>query len=196
MENNDTNYDEKSIYSETLIKLLKGILYNDDVNAWDNLRIFQKDIRNYFLKINLELIIDEDKGFAFLKQIENDENKNNLPKLINKTSLGYDLTCFLVILREWLEDFKKNSANLSTLYISEEDIKERIEYFFKHNTDGLQLIKRIKHLIKETIKLGFIKEINNSIELKYEVKRSLEAKVNVDFLENFKEELEKNGTEN
>ena len=54
------------MFEKVAISLLKGIVYKeDDIKLWEALIENEQLVREYFSKINLELIIDKD--FAYLQ---------------------------------------------------------------------------------------------------------------------------------
>lgn len=54
-------------YSKAVIKLLKGVVENNDT-VWSDIITYQTDIQNYISVMGLELIVKKDEGFAFIKQ--------------------------------------------------------------------------------------------------------------------------------
>jgi Domain of unknown function (DUF4194) len=59
-------------YSHVLVALLKGIVYSDNEQLWNDLikPENEADIKKYFSEIFLEVVIDKSEGYAFLKQKE------------------------------------------------------------------------------------------------------------------------------
>ncbi len=55
-------------YAPVIIKLLQGVIYNDDKELWDNLIKYHIPIKEYFKVIGIDVLIYETEGFAFLKQ--------------------------------------------------------------------------------------------------------------------------------
>ena len=54
--------------SVLLISLLKGVLYRDgDERQWAALLNLQARVRDYVAVLNLDLVLDEAEGYAFLK---------------------------------------------------------------------------------------------------------------------------------
>ena len=54
--------------SVLLIGLLKGVLYRDgDPRQWAALLNLQARVRDYVAVLNLDLVLDEAEGYAFLK---------------------------------------------------------------------------------------------------------------------------------
>jgi hypothetical protein len=70
-------------YAPLLIKLLQGIIYDDKKEVWNDILAFQHQIRAYFAVIGVELILNEQEGFAYLSQPDKiDGESTNVPRLV------------------------------------------------------------------------------------------------------------------
>lgn len=65
-------------YSKAVIKLLKGVVDNNDT-VWGDILTYQADIQNYISVMGLELIVKKDDGFAFIRQLMLDDTKDYKP---------------------------------------------------------------------------------------------------------------------
>lgn len=178
-------------YALTIVKLLQDVIYSDD-KLWENLLNYQVIIMSYFEKIGLELIVDKADGYAFLKQVElNDDGKTI--GLVKRMPMSYELSLLCVLLREWLDEFDIKDTDSRNLYVSQRDIRNRMELFFKEKTNQIKLVSRLDKYIKDACDLGFLKIVSESDkydENNYEVKRIIKAKISNDILETFKRNLE------
>jgi len=72
--------------SVLLIGLLKSVLYRDgDERRWAALLNLQARVRDYVAVLNLELVLDESEGYAFLKsrpEPADDDASPRLPRLV------------------------------------------------------------------------------------------------------------------
>ena len=72
--------------SVLLINLLKSVLYRDgDEGQWAALLNLQARVRDYVAVLNLELVLDEAEGYAFLKsrpEPADDDPAPRLPRLV------------------------------------------------------------------------------------------------------------------
>lgn len=89
----------KKVYSNVLIALLKGIVYSHQEEIWNTLILpeNERDVRNYFADIHLDLIIDKSEGYAYLKQqqtsADEGENEQETPmKLIRRRALTFHVS--------------------------------------------------------------------------------------------------------
>lgn len=180
-------------FAAVIIKLLQGPVYADDKNIWRELLGWQSAIQEYFGKIGMELIINEQDGFARVMQPETDENDDNpLPRLMKKQSLNYEATLLAVMLREGLEEFDVKSEG-TKLYLTQKEIKERIELFYKEQTNKSKLWRDLSKPINSLINIGILKlnreDAVNKDNNQYEIKRIIKAFISNDKLEEIKNKL-------
>lgn len=177
-------------YAHIIIKLLQDVIYDDDKSTWSDLLTYQFPIRDYFAKIGVQVYLDEREGFAFLRQIEDDDQK--LPRLVRRMPLSYEVTLLCAILREVLEEFDVGDTESRKCFITAQELRERIEMFFPEPSNRVRLLEKFDRAIQTTVKLGFLKEIEHpdSDEIRYEVRRILKAKITNATLQEIKQELE------
>jgi hypothetical protein len=186
----------RAIYAHVIIKLLQGPIYSDEKAAWRDLQSWSTPIRDYFTRIGIELVINEIDGFARIIQPEVDENDENpLPRLMRKQSLNYETTLLCVILREMLEEFDVISEG-SKLFLTQKEIKERIELFYKEQANKSKLWRELAKPINNLTTIGILKltreDQSNKDNNQYEVKRIIKALISNEKLEEIKSKLESN----
>lgn len=182
-------------YAGVIIKLFQDVIYEDD-RYWKDLIANQRAVADYFEKIGVRLIIQESDGFAYIYQPEiNPDGDDNvkLPRLVRKTPISYEVTLLSVLLREMLEEFDLKEIDQVKFYITNREIKEKIELFFKEKTNVVKLVKNFDSYINTVLNLGFLKIIEEDTKDKentrYEVKRIIKAKINNEKLEEIKQKL-------
>lgn len=180
-------------FAAVIIKLLQGPVYADEKNIWRELLGWQSAVQEYFGKIGMELIITEQDGFARVMQPDADENDDNpLPRLMKKQSLNYEATLLAVMLREGLEEFDVKSEG-TKFYLTQKEIKERIELFYKEQTNKSKLWKDLSKPITSLINIGILKlnreDTVNKDNSQYEIKRIIKAFISNDKLEEIKNKL-------
>lgn len=184
---------ERAIYAHVIIKLLQGPVYSDDKSTWKDLQSYATSINEYFARIGMELIISETEGFARIVQPEADEHDENpLPRLMRKQPMNYETTLLCVILREMLEEFDILSEG-TKLYLTQKEIKERIELFYKEQANRSKLWKDLSRPINSLTNMGILKlnrdDATNKDNSQYEVKRIIKAFVSNERLEEIKNKL-------
>ncbi len=181
-------------YANVIIKLLQSVIYEDNRKQWQELIGFQHQIRNYFAAIGVELVINESEGFAFLSQPDEFEGEvSGVARLVRRMPLTYEQTLLLVILREALEEFDVQNTDTHKLFLTNRDMRERIEVFFGDRSDEIRLLEKLEQVVKSVADLGFLKEIEvqqyeEGIRT-FEVKRIVKAKINSEKLEEIKAKL-------
>ncbi len=199
-------------YSIILVALLKGIIYSHNEKIWDALLQPENeiDVRKYFNDIHLDLIIDKVEGFAYLKQkttknnenikpiddaddfedLENTEDNDNdnseIPKLIQKRQLNFDVSLMCLLLRKHMIENDRD-GEFTKAILAESDIINLAKPFYKETTNEANQVKKIKAAIKKVIEEGFLRQMKTE-DKQYEINRIIKAFVNADVV---KESLEK-----
>lgn len=184
----------RAIYAHVIIKLLQGPIYSDEKTAWQDLQSWSSAIQDYFSRIGIELIINEIDGFARIVQPDADEYDDNpLPRLMRKQSMNYETTLLCVILREMLEEFDVITEG-TKLFLTQKEIKERIELFYKEQANKSRLWKELSKPINTLTSIGILKLTRedpvNKDNNQYEIKRIIKALVSNDKLEEIKIKLQ------
>jgi len=181
-------------FASVIIRLLQGVVYEDDTTQWKNLITYQDAVSDYFARIGIELIIHSADGFALIRQPErSDDSGEHLPRLIKKSPLTYRQTILCVILRESLEEFDAKPSESASHYVSSREIKDKLELFFKGHTNRVKLLEGFDETIQSLIKLDVLKlrkeDPLNPDETVYEVRRAIKALMNNERLGEIKQKL-------
>lgn len=176
-----------------LVKLLTGVIYYED-QLWQELINSKSMITEYFSLLGLTLSLHESDGFAFLQQIESSDGENNVPKLVKRHPLSFEVSLLLVIIREELESFDSKGSDENDLYLTKVDIKELIEVYFRDKKDEVRLLKELERYINAAVKLGFLKQLTNESGTIFKVMGIIRAKINPQFLEEFKRRIHEQST--
>ncbi len=169
--------------------LLKGIFYKDDnQKAWSELiENSFATIKEYFEVIGLDVIVDESEGYAYLRNIEYEDDSLAIPKLIHSRELSYKVSLLCVLLRKEIVDFDMQNDS-SKAVVSKEDIKKQILLYLPQKFNEVKISKEIDTTIKKVEELGFLRKLKSSEE-NYEIRRSIKAFVDASWLDNFNEKL-------
>ncbi|MFK7932763.1 MAG: DUF4194 domain-containing protein [Saprospiraceae bacterium] len=179
-------------YAPIIVKLFQSVIYDEDRRVWQELLSFQHQIRSYFATIGIELHLNEQDGFAYLSQPDEMEG-SKVPRLMRRMPLTYEVTLLLVILREAIEEFDVQNTDNRKLFITNVELKERIELFFADKADKVKLLDRFDTYINSVVNLGFLKEAqvraHDEKTKTYEVMRIVKAKINNEKLEEIRAKL-------
>lgn len=177
-------------YGRTVVRLLKGPVEVTDTNAWEDILNYQSEINKYLMNIGIELIVKRDEGFAYIKQIVDDEDKTT--GLIPRQQLGFEISVILIILRQMLEEFDSNMDELyaTERFVSADELKERIEIFLPERFNRVKLLSEIDTYINRIVSLGYLKLIKRDNVNTYQIHRIIKEKVTLDKLQEFKDKLQ------
>ena len=177
-------------YGRTVVRLLKGPVEMTDTKAWEDILNYQSEINKYLMNIGIELIVKRDEGFAYIKQIVDDEDKTT--GLIPRQQLGFEISVILIILRQMLEEFDSNMDELysTECFVRADDLKERIEIFLPERFNRVKLLSEIDTYITRLVSLGYLKLIKRDNVNTYQIHRIIKEKVTLDQLQEFKDKLQ------
>lgn len=173
------------------VRLLQGAVYLDEPKAWDLLLSHRSRLENYFGRVGLALVIDEPEGFAYLRQLEEEElpdGYDRLPKLIRKNRLGYDVTLFSVLLRDELRRHEEQNADADRCILDTSGLFARLCELLPDNEDEVRKRKKFEHLLVRAQELGFLRKLATTPPA-YEIRRLIKARITAERLESLKNEL-------
>lgn len=175
-------------YSKAIVRLLKSTVERTS-NVWEDVINYQQEIQEYIGQIGLELIVKKDEGFAFVKQLE--DNEGNTLGLVTRRQIGFETSIVLVVLRQSLEEFDSNPTQLATeKFITDSEIKDELELFLQEGYNKLKFQKDLDTYIKRVVDLGYLKEISKKDnETKYQIHRIIKEKITLDILQDFQNKL-------
>lgn len=188
----------KKVYSNVLIALLKGIVYSHQEEVWNALILpeNERDVRNYFADIHLDVIIDKSEGYAYLKQQQSespeegdDAKPEDAPKLIRKRQLTFHVSLLCILLRKYLIENDQEGESTKAI-LSREEIENQMKLYLKESSNEAVIHKQIDNAIRKVEDEGFLRRMKSEQE-QYEVNRIIKAFVNADqirdLLERYKE---------
>ena len=183
--------------SNACISLLKGIIIKENKEKiWDTILNYRNQIEDYFRQLGLTLKLYEEEGYCYLQQIEDDET-NNLLKLVPKIPLSLHLSLLLVSLRKYMLESTANGDE--KIVISKEEIFIKMKNYLKETSNEIKQEKEIISYIKKVEDMKFIRKLKNS-DNKYEILRLLASFVDAQWLDDldkrileYKEYIKKGG---
>lgn len=178
------------------MRLLQGPVYSDDA-AWDLTLRYQSAVSDYFARIGLMLIVDEAEGLAYLRQLADDEARDEyqeLPRLFRRTRLGYDVTLLCVLLRDELRRFEEEDLDNRRCVIEQSDLLDVWKSFFPSSEDEVRLHKSLDVAFKKLETLRFVSRFGE-VPGSWEVRRILKARLPVSQLEGLKAQLQLKGAQ-
>ena len=181
--------------SPLAIRLLRGILFRDsDPRLWEDLIALQARIRDYMSVLNLDLIIDEAEGYAFLRSRpdEDDGDSRAIPRLIVRRPLSFAVSLLLALLRKKLVESDAAGGD-ARLVLSRDEIVEMVGVFLPENSNEARVIDRLDADLNRIVELGFLRRMSasgNERQVRsFEVRRFLRAFVDAQWLGEFDSRL-------
>lgn len=171
-----------------LIQLLKGIIDRESApELWQALGAQPAQVRDYFGRIGLELILDEVEGYAYLRQRAAPEGEPDLPRLVVRRQLSYPVSLLLALLRKRLAEHDATSGE-TRLVLSQTEIIDLVRLFQPDTSNDAKLVDRIARDIAAVVDFGFLKPMKGRSD-SYEVRRILRSFVDAQWLGDLNDRL-------
>ncbi|WP_431189996.1 DUF4194 domain-containing protein [Desulfurivibrio dismutans] len=186
--------DEGRELAALVVPLLKGVLYREDEpSRWQSLLNLQARVRDYVAVLDLELLLDEAEGYAFLRSRPEDEQEPTTakaPRLMVRRQLSFPVSLLLALLRKKLAEFDAGAGGGdSRLVLGREEIVELIRVFLPAGSNETRLFDQVDSHLNKIADLGFIRRLRGS-EPMWEVRRIIKAFVDAQWLAEFDQRLE------
>lgn len=177
-----------AIFSTVLVTLMKGVIYREaDAPVWQLLIQLQARVREYVTVLGLELMVDEAEGYAYLRQRPTAEGEVELPRLVPRRQLGYQVSLICVLLRKKLIELDANSGE-TRLVLSRDEIVDLVRVFLPDTANEARLLDRMDAHINKVVDLGFLRRLRGHDD-RFEVQRILKAFVDGHWLSGFEQRL-------
>ena len=174
--------------SVAVVSLMKGIADREsDPVLWQSLIGIQARVRDYVACIGLDLVLDEAEGFAYLRQRPAEEGAPEVPRLVARRQLGYQVSLMLALLRKKLAEFDATSGE-QRLILGRDDILEMMRVFLPDAANQARLNDRIGANINHVVDMGFLRRLRGTND-RFEVRRILKAFVDAQWLADFDQRL-------
>ena len=174
--------------SQVLVALMKGVMDREnDLVRWQSLLDLQTRVRDHVAILGLELILDEAEGYAYLRQRPVQDGEEELPRLVPRRQLGYQVSLLLALLRKKLAEFDATSGE-SRLILSRDGIIEMMRLFLPDTTNQARLMDRVDAHINRLMEMGFLRRLRGT-DHQYEVRRILKAFVDAQWLSELDQRL-------
>lgn len=184
MMSNDASVD----LSPVIIALMKGVTYRDaDPALWQALVSLSARVREHVVVLGLDLVLDEAEGYAYLAQRAAAEGEPEIPRLVTRRQLGYQVSLLIVLLRKRLAELDARGAE-TRLVMSRDEIVELVRVFLPDSANEANVLDRVETHINKIVELGFLRRLRGG-EDRYEVQRIIKAFVDAQWLSDYEERL-------
>jgi len=180
--------------SSVVIPLLKGVVYQEnDAQLWGRLITLDAKVRDCVRVLELELVLDESEGYAFLRSrdIEGDGEPaitKNTPRLYARRPLSFSVSLLLALLRKKLVE-SDASGGATRLVLTHQEIVEMLRVFLPPQDNEVRLVDQIETHLNKIAELGFVRKLKSlsgsGHSAAYEIRRILKAFVDAQWLAEF-----------
>jgi len=177
------------------IRLLQGVVHENDAPTWTILQNNESDLSDYFCEIGLSLIIDRTEGIAYLRQFGDDERTagyERLPRLFKRSPLTYEATLLSVLLRDEYRKFEEEDLDNERCVVEVDSLFDLWKSFFPSQADEVTLRKKLETTLRQLEKIKFVSKLSSDAE-SWEVQKLLKARLPIDELQRLRERLLSDG---
>lgn len=167
-----------------IIRLMQGVIYREsDEDTWLTLERAGAAVSDHFEAIGVDVVIDRDEGYAFLRSRPTVEGDDPLPRLVRRRTLTYSVSLLLVLLRKRLVEFETTGGE-GRLVLTTDQIVEMLRLFQAESTNEARIVDNVESTIKKVAELGFVRQLRGQTD-QWEVRRILKAYVDAETLSDF-----------
>jgi hypothetical protein len=171
----------QNAFSTVLISLMKGVLHAEVApKEWQALLDLQARVRDHVAPLALELILDEAEGYAYLRQRPAAQGEPDLPRLVPRRPLGFQVSLLLVLLRKKLAESDAQGEN-TRIILSREQIMDLMRVFLPESANEVRLLDRLDAHVNKVVEMGFLRRLRGKDD-QFEIQRILKAFVDSQWL--------------
>jgi hypothetical protein len=179
--------DEQAVGS-AIIKLMQGVVYREtDEESWQTLERSGGSVRDHFVAIGVDVVVDEAEGYAYLRSRPDAEGEEALPRLVRRRALTYNVSLLLVLLRKRLLEFETSGAE-GRLVLSTTQMVDLLRTFQAESSNEARIVDQAQRTIRTATELGFLRELRSEAD-HFEVRRIVKAFVDAQTLNDFQAKL-------
>ena len=150
--------DEHAIAS-AIIRLMQGVVYREaDEDTWLTLERAGAGVRDHFATIGVDVVIDDDEGYAYLRTRPDVEGEDALPRLVRRRTLTYSVSLLLVLLRKRLVEFE-TAGGEGRLVLTRDQIIEMLRALPGRVHQRCPDRRQVETTIKKAAELGFLRPL-------------------------------------
>jgi hypothetical protein len=175
-------------FSLVVISLMKGVSYREsDPVLWQHVLECQTRVRDHVAPLQLELVLDEAEGYAYLRQRPPVEGEAELPRLVPRRQLSYPVSLLLALLRKKLAEFDAKSGD-TRLVLSLEEIVEMLRLFLPNTGNEARAVDKVEQHVAKVVDLGFLRRLKGD-DARFEVRRIVKTFVDAQWLGELEQRL-------
>lgn len=174
------------------VRLLQGVIYSSDANAWQQVLTYRSDLEDYFGRIGLVLMVAEDDGLAYLRQRSDDERDadgDGLPRLMNRTPLSFNVTMLCVVLRDEYRRFEDNDLDNTRCTVTIDDLLPTWKSIQPTQHDDVKNRETLLATMRKVEQMSIVANFGEADE--YEIKPIVKARMPIDSLVELRNQAKK-----
>lgn len=175
--------DERATAS-AIIKLMQGVVYSEsDEDTWLTLERNGASVRDHFATIGVEVVVDDNEGYAYLRSLPEQEGEEPLPRLVRRRALTYNVSLLLVLLRKRLLEFETTGGE-GRLVLTTEQVVDMLRVFQADSSNDARVVDQVDTTIRKAAELGFVRPLRGQGD-HWEVRRVLKAYIDAQAVSDF-----------
>ncbi|WP_372719989.1 DUF4194 domain-containing protein [Novipirellula sp.] len=180
-------------WAPAAVRLLQGIVYHDDAgDAWERILAGLTPLSDYFARIGLMLVVNEEDGFAYLRQIDSTvlpPDYPPLPKLFRSVRLTFEASLLCVLLRDELRRFEEEIHRDGRCVVTQASLLELWQSLIPGDHDAIRSNRALGSNLRKLEELKFVRQFEKN-PASWEVRRILKARLPLAELERLRVDLE------
>jgi hypothetical protein len=178
----------RNAFSLVLVSLMKGVVHAEDApKSWQALLDLQARVRDHVAPLGLELIVDEAEGYAYLRQRSAGDGEPELPRLVPRRPLGFQVSLLLALLRKKLAE-SDAQGDSTRIILSREQIADLLRVFSPDSANEARLMDRLDANVNKIVEMGFLRRLRGK-DGEFEIQRILKAFVDGQWLSELERRL-------
>lgn len=180
-----------SAFSLVLVSLMKGVLHAEaEPKNWQALLDLQARVRDHVAPLGLELLVDEAEGYAYLRQRPPVEGEPEVPRLVARRPLGFQLSLLLVLLRKKLAE-SDAQGDSTRIILGRDQIADMVRVFLPAGANEVRWMDRLDAHLNKIVEMGFLRRLRgkDAKDGELEIQRILKAFVDAQWLSQFEARL-------
>ncbi|QEG43102.1 DUF4194 domain-containing protein [Roseimaritima ulvae] len=180
-------------WAPAAVRLLQGIVYHDDRgDTWERILAGATPLSDYFARIGLLLIVNEEDGFAYLRQLEPETlptDYPSIPKLFRSVRLTFEASLLCVLLREELRRFEEEIHRDDRCVVLQSSLLEVWQTLMPGDQDDVRANRNLSGQLRKLEELKFVRRFEKQ-PASWEIRRILKARLPLEELERLRRDLE------
>ena len=189
----DVDLPSREAWSSAAVKLLQGVIYHDDAgDTWSAILTNVSRLTDYFGRIGLVLVVNEDDGIAWLHQPERDElpkDYETIPRLFRKVPLGFETTLLSVVLRDELRRSEEEDFQNERCVVKQSELLAVWKMFYPEETDEVRLNDALTRQLTKLEKLKFVRKFERDSP-SWEIRRIIKARLPLEAMKTIRAALQ------